>query len=89
MTELIGTEKQIKWAESIRIQKSEDFDDLLARFARIGQCAIRDGKATTEQYEAQMNQMAAIIDKAKNQTSAAWWIDHRHMIARDILREVA
>ena len=89
MAELIGTEKQVKWAMDIRVQKSADFDALLAEFARVGQCAMRDGKTTAEQYEAQMSQMAAIIERVKDQTSAAWWIDHRDMIARQILREVA
>lgn len=62
---LVGTQKQIEWAESIRAKKVADLDNLLKPEFANGEYA--------EFY----NQCQYIINTVKNQSSASYWINNK------------
>lgn len=62
---LAGSEKQVSWALTIRATALRAVDALLAP----AKATYPDGDWSAED---------ALVAKLAAQTSAAWWIDHRH-----------
>jgi len=62
---LIGTEKQIPWAESIRQQMLADIDTFIYKQIRI------EHRNNPDLFKA--------VEKIRAKTEARWWIDHRGM----------
>ena len=78
LVELVGTPKQVAWAETIRAEKLANAETLLEKaeqFIANGENldSARIVKATTEEW--------------MNQPSASWWIDHRNRSLEDTIRE--
>jgi hypothetical protein len=76
---LIGTEKQIPWAESVRQLLLAAIDEFIYRYVKA------EKRNDPKLLEA--------VERIKNKTEARWWIDHRgadtsHEIER-LLEEVA
>lgn len=72
---LIGSPKQVAWAESIRQPLSAITPELTrALGARVG--------ATSEEIEGAVSRVEGWLE----QTRAAWWIDNRTMIATAVRR---
>jgi len=63
---LTGTPKQVSWAESIRAEILSGEDEVRARIAAPN--APADQVAWAEKA----------LERIRNQTSAAWWVEHRH-----------
>ncbi len=64
---LVGSEKQVNWAMSIRAKALEAID---AAFARAGE-------PTTEAERANRETAQGILAALRAQTHASWWIDNR------------
>lgn len=88
--ELTGTEKQVPWAESIRLEMRERFDGLVTK---IGAEIENAGKPGTRSYseselEEAMNDLAQaheVMDHIlTTRTRASWWIDHRSASTSDL-----
>lgn len=73
LPELIGTENQVGWAESIRHRFMDELDDMMERY-----------KDETVTEEGQV-----IIDTLMAQTRASWWIDHRHLPLEQLFDQIA
>lgn len=74
---LVGTAKQIPWAESIRARKVEAIDTLLNSPA-----------PDPYSYGAHLHraeELPAALEWLYAQTSAAWWIDQRDTVAVDLV----
>jgi hypothetical protein len=84
LPELTGSEKQVAWAERIRIQLLSGLEELAARMAERPENMKKVG-ITLEQVD---EAMKAIQQK----TSASWWIDHRdagaYNLAEIMLKEL-
>ena len=74
LPELLGSEKQIAWAESIRVKVIAEAEAAIAR------------TATTPERKAQV---APLLAKLTAQTEAAWWIDRRNKSGIELLKEMA
>lgn len=83
MATLIGSEKQINWAASIREEMTVDVNEMKAEIASIargkGAEAISKMSAHFRAHGPLTNEAlsAAQQDLLDNETSAAWWIDNR------------
>lgn len=74
---LLGSPKQIAWAESIRAAAIADLDKRLAAArAQIDRLPYM--------FRAVAQEAIVAIDGIRGKASAAWWIDHRN----DVLAEV-
>ena len=73
---LIGSEKQISWAESIR-----------ARF--VAESAEMVAAAASKGTPAQIEMLGGLRQSALNQASASFWIDRDGKPARQIMGEMA
>lgn len=76
LPELQGSEKQISWAESIRMEKIKAFEN--------EKPAIRKGAG--DDFADFLNEFA---DKYYKNNSASWWIDHREWktFKKELLKE--
>jgi hypothetical protein len=74
LPKLTGSEKQIAWAETIRMKVIAQAQDAINR------------TATTPARQAQV---APLLAKLKAQTNAAWWIDNRTRSGIELLKEMA
>lgn len=76
MKELIGTEKQISWANKIRNDYMNWYDHAIESMDED----IADDENTPEDIAELTEQKTEIVDKFARilgeKTSAAWWIDH-------------
>lgn len=72
---LTGSERQIAWAESIRLAGLAQLADHATRAAR----AVEDPAARERVVAVLLHILTRI---ASAQTDARWWIDHRHRIPR-------
>lgn len=73
---MIGTAKQVKWAEDIRAKKMSVINDALASMAK----KLAAKPAELEMVQALRNELAS--------KSASFWIDARDDFALDIMRKV-
>lgn len=67
---LIGSPKQIAWAEDIRNSMIEALDEI-------------ERQTREKAPEATKNILLAIIENIRNQNTAEWWIEHRPDWDRD------
>lgn len=74
---LVGSEKQVAWAETIRAQKLATLD--------IEMDTNQAGIASDT--EANQARLRAAVSAIRNQDQARWWIDHRDERIRTILRD--
>ncbi len=73
LPELIGTEKQIAWAEKIRLSMIEEIERYVERY-KDGIVATREaGKDTSMTPQALNRTFYRILDNEQ----AIWWIEHR------------
>lgn len=77
--ELVGSEKQVAWAASIREGRLREIAEMEAQVQRVAETDT-EGAATALALLEEHRQ------EAKAQASASWWIDHRD---RDLRRECA
>lgn len=86
LPELIGTEKQVVWAEQIRGEIVEKLETMY-REAR----ETADGENDAElkaKMEAGLEQFAALLKAVRGRNYARWWIDHRGYDVRALKREM-
>jgi hypothetical protein len=74
LPELTGSEKQIAWAETIRMKAIAEAEAAIARTA-----------TTPERQE----QVAPLLAKLKAQDQARWWIDSRSKSGIELLKGMA
>jgi hypothetical protein len=74
LPELLGSEKQIAWAETIRMKVIAEAEAAIAR------------TATTPERKAQV---APLLAKLKAQDQARWWIDNRSKSGIELLKSIA
>jgi len=67
LPELAGTEKQVAWANSLRLDWAKPLYDKLDYWRQRGV-----GEAVLAQCK------QAIVEVLSSRTDAKWWIDHRH-----------
>jgi hypothetical protein len=89
MNELVGTEKQVNWANAIRAEKMRAIDAELEWFYGTGRKQLKDGKISQEQFDATVSTLETAKAKVASQTAATWWIDRRETLPRQILQEMA
>lgn len=90
LPQLVGTDKQIAWANTIRAAKlkalkeiADKTEQLLAQLPQYLADKIAEGgneetlRATAKIAEAKGQAKVNEYTQAKAQTSASWWIDHR------------
>lgn len=76
---LVGSDKQIAWADDIRRKFIADTDELRGQLS----------KAATENpelYRDRFDAWNAAVDRIKAQTKAAWWIDNNHVPAARLVK---
>ena len=74
---LTGTDKQIKWAITIRAEKVAELDELLTK------CKTLEGTVPAEQAANIYN----AIETARDMRDAGWWIDHRNCSGRELAQK--
>lgn len=77
---LSGTEKQVAWANTIRLEKLAEIDKTVAEIKA-------SPRSATEIGQRNMAKLDTILDAIRTKESASWWIDHRHDSARYILQD--
>lgn len=86
---LVGTEKQIAWANSIRLKVLADIPKVLRASAEYAEAA----RAQSPERAAEINAVEALVEKAgdrlRTETSAKWWIDNRDSSADSLVRQIA
>ena len=70
---LVGSDKQIAWAETIR---ANQLAMVTRELTSVAEAMARQGK-TEAQIATDRAPIDAMVTKVQSQTSAAWWIDHR------------
>lgn len=78
LPELTGSEKQIGWAETIRLGAVERFDAFLVQLKEDGERAKQD---VSEQVDLAREIMEHIL---ATRTQASWWIDNRGVSTSDL-----
>lgn len=74
LPKLTGSEKQVAWAETIRMKAIAEAEAAIARTA-----------TTPERQE----QVAPLLAKLKAQTDSGWWIENRSSTGVVLLKEMA
>jgi len=72
LPQLVGTEKQVAWAETLRIEKLNDIDTTVERLKQSKEYA----------------QILVAVEEISNETSAKKWIDWRYDAAKYIIADV-
>ena len=80
MKELIGTEKQIKWAGQIRMKMLRSLVTVCTRIYES-----HPTLAATSSHAEITALMQAASESLLSQESAAWWIDHRDADVMDLV----
>lgn len=84
---LIGSEKQVQWALSIRETMLKGLDEYLAYFD--GKYEEARAKGTDlSRADAMRAKLVAAIETVRGETKARWWIDNRDRHAESILRDL-
>lgn len=89
LPELTGTEKQVPWAESIRLKMRERFGELVSRIEteteNAGKPGTRSyGEEDLEKARDEIAQAHEVMDHIlATRTRAVWWIDHRSASTSD------
>jgi len=82
LVELGGTEKQIAWANTIRLEKLAEIDKMVAEIKAVPASA-------TEKGQRNMAKLDEVVAAIRGKESARWWIDARYEDGRRILSETA
>ena len=82
---LVGSEKQVAWALTIRAEQLGKVAAMRKEFEAIG----RKQNVTEDVMATQMGQFDALVAKLTAQTAAAWWIDRRSNSAQSLLKDVS
>lgn len=87
---LVGTEKQVAWALTIRAEKLAAIDAIAADIRERGDRAVAAGQVSREDADTAIAaEVAPAVAKARMMDSAAFWIDHRGESTQDLLRMFA
>lgn len=70
---LVGTEKQIAWAETIRSKKIKSLNQLILELKEF----IANPNSS-EEDKATCSHCIKIVENHKAENSASWWIDNQH-----------
>jgi hypothetical protein len=85
LPELIGSEKQIAWAERIRMQLLSALEEFYIKI-------IEAGEETLKKHDLTLEKIDMAVKNIQQKTSASWWIDHRdagtYELARIIQEEI-
>lgn len=73
MTTLKGTEKQINWANDIRVKGLAVLGEHVAEF----EAHVKAMKVVSEQQQEMLVRYYKAVDSIKTNDSAAWWIENR------------
>lgn len=73
-----GTEKQVKWAESIKAETMTAVERMRKQFEADAAKAKAD--ASDPRYQAAIAIFDRCVASLQAQTEAAWWIDNRSQI---------
>lgn len=84
---LVGSEKQIAWATTIRATLLAEIDALIADWRARGR-KVGYSDADLDAAPA-AQQQAALLTTLRAQTEARYWIDHRSDTARTLLQAAA
>lgn len=74
LPELVGTEKQVKWALKIRLDAIKEMEKQIEAQKALERLNP-EGKPEREEYLMRLG----FDDILKNETKASWWIDNRYM----------
>lgn len=80
LPKLIGTEKQIDWAESIRYDTIKYVSDKIEGFNRMAS----KSKLNPEKYASKAQALSELLDDFISHDSASWIINHRHDLGREL-----
>lgn len=86
MPELIGTEKQVVWAEQIRADIVKKIDDIYQ--LSLKQLDAIDDPKIKEEAKDSIERLEILKNVVCGQAYARWWIDHRSSDLREIAREM-
>lgn len=84
LPDLIGTEKQIAWAEKIRLDAIKNFNDFMNKALE----AYENGGSFTYNgqkvipHEKAVNAINTVYKWMKNKTSCEFWIENRDLFIR-------
>ena len=85
MKELIGSEKQIRWAEDIRRNAMEHYANEIAEFDEtIAEAVEDDDREWADGITKKRDLVVEMYEKLESASSAGWWIDMR---GRDLVGE--
>ena len=86
LPELTGSEKQVAWANTIRLKKMEGIDAWIEEIQRKGQLGGIVRPADGEKYKSPLEEMQE-GEKflLENMTEARFWIDNRYSMPSEIL----
>lgn len=80
---LSGSEKQIAWAETLRMKSLKSIEQFIDDARKLGE---RQG-VDQAQIDEGIGKLQAAADKIKGVALASWWIDRRDHTAQEFLRE--
>jgi len=87
---LVGTEKQVAWAVSIRAKLLEEIERaVLGEYREQLDRTVADGKVTREEADIAMLQVLGYVARVRQQTEARYWIDNRSASARSLLAAIS
>lgn len=78
---LEGSDKQVEWAEGIRLTAFAAIDKVSKWIDKNDALAEEEDP---DHWQAVKQGIAKAIDHLENQTEAKWWIDHRHGIMNNL-----
>lgn len=84
MIKLIGTEKQIKWAEKIREKLKKDATESLGR---IEETIVRHG-GSSKILEKRLKRCEAVLNHIEIETDSAWFIKYSDYPAMAVGKEI-
>ena len=104
LPDLVGSEKQVAWAETIRakildgvkVRSEKEYKEAIARLEKAGQVEEAETQAEKEGFKSIRHAWECqneAISRVINNSSAHWWIENRSKslmsLAMDISKEVA
>lgn len=84
---LVGTERQIGWAESIRGKQIKAVDAVEADLLNLAAEQVEAGRLSESDAASDIAKIKAAIGWLRGHDSASWWIDRRVQDGRRLLNE--
>lgn len=84
---LVGSEKQIAWANSIRLEQLAKVKDWRADHGEAVQRAIEAGRVGNERAQGDLLAIDGVIDSIEAETSAKFWIETRFLEGKYLLQK--